>query len=97
MSNQPAPNYQSVPYGQPVYVQPTNPADSVGSWMLAMLITAIPIVGFIYLLVVAFGGSASVSRRNWARAAFAWQIIAIVLGVLLYFVVIAGTVSSGNY
>ena len=32
-----------------------NPADSVGSWMIAILVTAIPVVGFIYLVVVAFG------------------------------------------
>ncbi|ETJ03280.1 MAG: hypothetical protein Q605_AUC00861G0003, partial [Actinomyces urogenitalis DORA_12] len=45
-----------------------NPADSVGSWMIAILVTAIPVVGFIYLVVVAFGATSSPSRRNWARA-----------------------------
>lgn len=91
-------SYQPAPVQAPGYYMPQeNPADSVGSWMLAMLITAIPVVGFIYLLVVAFGGSASVSRRNWARAAFAWQIIGIVLGVLVCVAVFAGLSNGSNY
>ena len=60
-----------------------NPADSVGSWMIAILVTAIPVVGFIYLVVVAFGATSSPSRRNWARATFAWYIIGAVVAVVL--------------
>ena len=66
------------PVSQPAYFAPPqapeHPADSVGSWMLALFLTGIPIVGFIYVLVVAFGGSASPSRCNWARAMLLWQI-----------------------
>lgn len=96
MSNYPAqPNYQNIPnyqqgnisYQQPYGAPQANPADSVGSWMLALLLTGIPIVGFIYLLVVAFGGSASISKQNWARAAFIWQLIAI--GIMLLFILFA--------
>ena len=74
---------------QPMYVgpgqSPEQSADSVGSWMLALLLTVIPVVGFIYVLVLAFGGSASTSRCNWARAMLIWQIIALV-GVIAFFV-----------
>ena len=74
------------PVSQPVYFappqSPEHPADSVGSWMLALFLTGIFIVGFIYVLVVAFGGSASPSRCNWARAMLLWQIIAIILVVV---------------
>ena len=67
------------PVSQPVYFappqSPEHPADSVGSWMLALFLTGIPIVGFIYVLVVA-------SRCNWARAMLLWQIIAIILVVV---------------
>lgn len=62
--------------------QTTNPADSVGAWMLTLFICAIPLVGFIYLLVVAFGGSASESRKNWARAQFIWMLIGVVLSII---------------
>ena len=58
----------------------------------------IPIVGFIYVLVVAFGGSASPSRCNWARAMLLWQIIAIILVVV--FIALGGWAlfeSQGSY
>ena len=74
---------------QPVYVAPgqapEHPADSVGSWMLALLLTALPVIGFIYVLVLAFGGSASTSRCNWARAMLLWQLIALIIVVIAFF------------
>ena len=77
---------------QPVYVAPgqapEHPADSVGSWMLALLLTALPVIGIIYVLVLAFGGSASTSRCNWARAMLIWQIVGVIIGVL--FVALGG-------
>lgn len=81
----------------PAYQQPhyEDPADSVGSWMLAQFIVGIPVVGFVYLLVVAFGGSASVSRRNWARATFAWMLIGVLLTVVA-FVLVAVLADQGT-
>ena len=74
---------------QPVYVAPgqapEHPADSVGSWMLALLFTALPVIGIIYVLVLAFGGSASTSRCNWARAMLLWQLIALIIVVIAFF------------
>ena len=76
---------------QPVYVAPgqapEHPADSVGSWMLALLLTALPVIGIIYVLVLAFGGSASTSRCNWARAMLLWQLIALIIVVIAFFAV----------
>ena len=74
---------------QPVYVAPgqapEHPADSVGSWMLALLLTALPVIGIIYVLVLAFGGLASTSRCNWARAMLLWQLIALIIVVIAFF------------
>ena len=74
---------------QPVYVAPgqapEHPAGSVGSWMLALLLTALPVIGIIYVLVLAFGGSASTSRCNWARAMLLWQLIALIIVVIAFF------------
>lgn len=85
-----------VPYG---YAQAparaVDPADSLGSWMVATLVSAIPLVGFIYLLVVAFGGTASVSRRNWARALFAWQLI--FFGLVLLLMLTGGLTAFFSY
>ena len=63
---------------------PEHPDDSVGSWMLTLFVASIPLVGFIYLLVLAFGSGAAPSKRNFARAVFAWAIIGLVATVILY-------------
>lgn len=52
-------------------------------WFLTMLITAIPIVGFIMLFVWAFGGGTNPCKANWAKASLLWVLIGIVLVVLL--------------
>lgn len=53
--------------------------DSVGSWMLTLFVCGIPVIGVIYLLVLAFGSSASPSKRNFARATLIWALIALVV------------------
>ena len=53
--------------------------DTVGSWMLTLFITGIPVVNLIYLLVLAFGSSATPSKRNFARATLIWALIALVV------------------
>lgn len=55
--------------------------DSFWSWMVATLLALIPIVGFIYLLVVASGQTPSLARKNWARAMLVWQVIGIVIAI----------------
>ena len=61
-------------------------ADSVGSWMLRILLVRIPVFGFIYMLILAFGSGHSASKRNWARATLIWMVIIIVLSIALVFV-----------
>lgn len=53
--------------------------DSVGSWMLTLFVCGIPVIGVIYLLVLAFGSGAAPSKRNFARAALIWTLIALVV------------------
>jgi hypothetical protein len=43
---------------------------SVGSWMFMMFITAIPIIGWIMILIWAFTGD-NQSRKNYYRAILA--------------------------
>ena len=61
---------------------PERPDESVGSWMLTLLLCGIPVIGFIYLLVLAFGSGAAPSKRNFARAALIWTLIALVVTVI---------------
>lgn len=41
---------------------------SVGDWIITLLVTAIPCIGFIMLIVWAASSSGNTSRRNYSRA-----------------------------
>ena len=58
---------------------------SVGSWMLMMFVAAIPIVGQIMILVLAFVGD-NESRKNYYRAILAWLLVFIAVVVFLILV-----------
>ena len=73
---------------------PEHPNDSVGAWMLTLFLVGIPVVGFIYLLILALGSGGSPAKRNFARAMFIWQIIGIVATVLM-FVLFGGAIMAG--
>lgn len=79
---------------------PEHPDDSVGAWMLTLFVAGIPVVGFIYLLVLALGSGGSPAKRNFARALFIWQIIGVVVTVLMFLLfgsaMFAGLQSSGS-
>ena len=59
-------------------------ADSVGSWMLTILLAGLPIFGLVYILILAFGSGRSASKKNWARATLVWGIIGFILVLVLY-------------
>ena len=61
---------------------PEYPDESVGSWMLTLFVCGIPVIGVIYLLVLAFGSSATPSKRNFARATLIWALIALAVTVV---------------
>lgn len=70
------PLHSNLPYQQ----QP--PTESLGSWILTVFLMMIPVVNLIYMLVLAFGGSASVAKRNFGRATLIWMAVGIVLSIL---------------
>ncbi len=61
---------------------PTNPVVKTSEWFLTLLITAIPIVGFVMLFVWAFGSGANPSKANWAKATLIWMAIGLVALIL---------------
>ena len=79
---------------------PEHPDDSVGAWMLTLFVAGIPVVGFIYMLVLALGSGGSPAKRNLARAMFIWQIIGVVATVLILLLIgsaiFAALQNSGN-
>lgn len=66
------------------YYQPQPPQEmSVGNWVVTLLITCIPIVGFIMLIVWAVGSSDRFpARKNWAIAQFILMAAAIVFSLI---------------
>lgn len=57
---------------------------SVKDWIITLLISAIPFVGFIMLFVWAFGSGNNPNKSNWAKAALIWTAVFMVLGFLLW-------------
>ena len=58
---------------------------SVRFWMFAMLVTAIPVVGWIMILVWAFAGD-NESRKNYFKAILAWILVVIAFFAILFLV-----------
>jgi uncharacterized membrane protein YqjE len=57
---------------------------STGEYFLTMLLLGLPLVGFILMLVWAFGGG-NVNRRNLCRAVLIFTVIVIGLWLLSFF------------
>ncbi|MBR5370035.1 MAG: hypothetical protein IK137_01890 [Bacilli bacterium] len=53
------------------------------------LLFSIPCVGFIFLLVFAFGGTKNVNLKNFARSYFCYFIIAVGMAVIVITIMIA--------
>ena len=76
-------NYNSdTNYAPPAARQNTD--MSVGSWIGTLILTAIPIVGFICLIVWAVSSSPEKrARKNWAIAQFILMLIGLVLTIVI--------------
>ncbi len=60
------------------------PVISVGEWVLAMLIMAIPIVNIVMLFIWGFGKDTNPTKANWAKAGLIWIAIGIILYVIFF-------------
>jgi hypothetical protein len=70
--------------------QTTYQPVTIGNWLLTMLIMCIPLVNIIMLFVWGFGGTAFISKANWAKASLIWTLIWIVLSILIFVIFGAG-------
>jgi uncharacterized membrane protein YvbJ len=89
-------NSHSAPPPQPQnYVQPQRPVKtkespmSVGSYILTMIVFAIPILNIIMMFVWAFGSNVNRNKKNFSRATLILLLIGIVLSII--FSILAGT------
>ncbi len=56
---------------------------STGAFLGTLILLGIPLVGFIYSIVCAFGGCRKINMRNFCRGYLILQIIGVVLGVVI--------------
>ncbi len=84
------------PAPQPVYQQPAPVAEpeskvvSTGAYFWLMLLYALPVVGFISCIIMAFAPR-NRNLKNYARATLIWAIVGFVLmGLLVLLVVLLG-------
>ena len=89
----------SAPYAAPP--QPVRPAPSyapaqqaawppvgIGAYIGMMIVSGIPLIGFIMLLVWSFGSQVNPSKKNYARAVLILMLIGVALSILLWSVMI---------
>ena len=80
---QPAPSYYAP------HAQAGAPPLGVGDYIIMMIVSGIPFVGFIMLLVWAFGSQTNPNKKNWARAILILMLLGIILSIILSSTLIA--------
>ncbi len=73
------------------------PVMTVKDWVITMLITAIPLVGFVMLFVWGFSDSENPSKSNWAKATLIMFAIGVVLYILFFVLIFGAMFSSGAF
>lgn len=79
----PSISHHSANSGSPA-VSTTDQPISIGDWMITLFLAAIPIIGFIMLLVWAFGDGSTPSKANWAKATLLWLVIMAAFYTLMF-------------
>lgn len=65
---------------------------TVGSWMMTLLVLAIPIVNLVMYLIWALSSAGNVNRRNFCKASIYWVLI--ILGFYISCMALAAITSS---
>ncbi len=60
------------------------PVLSVKDWLITLVITAIPIVGLVFLFLWAFGSDTHPDKANWAKAALLFYAILIAINIMFF-------------
>ncbi|MDO8966135.1 MAG: hypothetical protein Q8S14_13550 [Algoriphagus sp.] len=59
------------------------PPQSLGDWIINVLITKIPLIGFIMLIVWAVDKNTELNKANWAKAELIVTLIGFLIGILI--------------
>lgn len=60
--------------------------NTIGDWMITLLVASIPVVNLIMLFVWAFGRNNNKNRANWAKAMLLWMAIGLVITIIVFVV-----------
>ena len=66
--------------------EPTSQIMSYKEWALTIFISSLPLIGFIVLLVWAFGDNANIHKKNWAKGSLLLALIALIMVFFFLFV-----------
>ena len=66
--------------------EPTSQIMSYKEWALTIFISSLPLIGFIMLLVWAFGDDANIHKKNWAKGSLLLALIALIMVFFFLFV-----------
>ncbi len=81
------PNYNQA-YGYQQFNENMLPPEyrpvSIGQFFGYTLLFSVPLIGFIMLLVTAFGSGNSISLKNYAKSMLIWYVIGIVFTVIMF-------------
>lgn len=69
---------------------------SVGDWVITLIITSLPLVGFIMLFVWGFGSGTNENKANYAKAALIIMVIGFILTGIFFTMFSAAIFSSMN-
>jgi hypothetical protein len=62
-----------------------HPIVGIGDWLITLIITAIPVLGFIMLLFWAFDKGTNPSKANWAKS----RLVVMILVYGIFFMIIS--------
>ncbi|MDF2156899.1 hypothetical protein [Algoriphagus sp. CAU 1675] len=59
------------------------PPLSLGDWVINVIVTKIPLIGFIMLIVWAVDNNTEPSKANWAKAELIVKLIGFAIGIII--------------
>jgi len=66
--------------------EPTAKVMSYKEWALTIFISSLPLIGFIMLLIWAFGDEANIHKKNWAKGSLLLALIGLIIVFFFLFV-----------
>lgn len=71
---------------------------SFKDWVINILITIIPLIGFVFLIIWAVDSDPrNIIRKRWAGAYLMMMVIMFVLAMILWFAIFAAFMASGGF